>query len=183
MDKEQLAEILDSHGKWLRGEGGSRADLSGADLRSADLRSADLSLVDLSFVDLRRADLRSANLSHLDLRDANLRSANLSHVDLSGADLSHVDLRSTNLSGADLSHNDYVISCTLTNFSMLAFMYENLLCVTSGCRRGLTIAEAREHWSPNNKHAWTEKKEAWGAQRLRMIDFLEAEASHLGWIK
>jgi len=66
---------------------------------------------------------------------------------------------------------------------MFAFMHENLLHVTSGCRRGLTIAEAREHWSPNNKDAWTEKKEAWGAQRLRMIDFLEAEASHLGWIK
>ena len=113
MDKEQLAEILDSHGKWLRGEGGSRA----------------------------------------------------------------------NLRDADLSHNSYVISCTLTNYSMLAFMHENLLCVTSGCRRGLTIAEAREHWSPDNKDAWTEKKEAWGAQRLRMIDFLEAEASHLGWIK
>jgi len=66
---------------------------------------------------------------------------------------------------------------------MLAFMHENLLHVTSGCRRGLTIAEAREHWSPNNKHAWTMKDEAWGAQRLRMIDFLESEASHLGWIK
>ena len=173
MDKKQLAKILADHGKWLRGEGGSRADLSGADLRSADLSLVDLSLVDLSFVDLRRADLRSANLSHVDLRDADLRSA----------DLSLVDLRSTNLSGADLSHNDYVISCTLTNFSMLAFMNENLLHVTIGCRRGLTIAEAREHWSPDNKDAWTMKDEAWGAQRLRMIDFLESEASHLGWIK
>ena len=111
--------------------------------------------------------------SRADLRSATLR----------GADLSLVDLRSTNLSGADLSHNDYVISCTLTNFSMLAFMHENLLHVTSGCRRGLTIAEAREHWSPDNKDAWTENNEAWGAQRLRMIDFLEIEAKHLGWIK
>jgi len=163
VDKEKLETVLADHAKWFSGRGGSRADL-----RSADL----------SHVDLRRADLSGAKL-----RDAKLSGADLSHVDLRDADLSHVDLRSTNLSGADLSHNDYVISCTLTNFSMLAFMYENLLCVTSGCRRGLTIAEAREHWSPNNKHAWTEKKEAWGAQRLRMIDFLEAEASHLGWIK
>ena len=158
MDKEELETVLADHAKWLRGEGGSRANLRDADLRRADLRSANLS----------RADLRSANLSHVDLRDA---------------DLSHVDLRSTNLSGADLSHNDYVISCTLTNFSMFAFMHENFLHVTSGCRRGLTIAGAREHWSPDNKYAWTEKKEAWGAQRLRQIDFLEAEASHLGWIK
>ena len=163
MDKEQLAEILDSHGKWLRGEGGSRANL----------RRANLSGANLSRADLREADLSRADLSGADLREAYLREANLSGAYLRGAILS----------GADLSHNDYVISCTLTNFSMLAFMHENLLHVTSGCRRGLTIAEAREHWSPDNKHAWTEKKEAWGAQRLRMIDFLEAEASHLGWIK
>ena len=110
-----------------------------------------------------RADLRDANLSRVDLRDASLRRAALS--------------------GAGLSHNDYVIGCTLTNYPLVAFMEDNELCVTSGCRRGLTIAEAREYWSPSNKEKWTEKDESWGAQRLRMIDFLEAEAKHLGWIK
>ena len=128
MDKEQLAEILDSHGKWLRGEGGSRANLSRADLSRACLREADLSR-------------------------------------------------------AYLIDNHYVIGCTLSNYPLVAFMQDNELHVTSGCRRGLTIAEAREYWSPDNKDAWTENNEAWGAQRLRMIDFLEAEASHLGWIK
>ena len=35
----ELAEIIESHGKWLRGEdGGSRANLYGADLYGADLR-------------------------------------------------------------------------------------------------------------------------------------------------
>jgi len=102
---------------------------------------------------------------------------------LSRADLSRACLREADLSRAYLIDNHYVIGCTLSNYPLVAFMHENLLCVTSGCRRGLTIAEAREHWSPDNKDAWTMKDEAWGAQRLRMIDFLESEASHLGWIK
>ena len=143
MDKEQLAEILDSHGKWLRGEGSSRANLS-------------------------RADLREADLSRTNLSEANLSRTNLSRADLSRA---------------DLSDNHYVIGCTLSNYPLVAFMQDNELCVTSGCRRGLTIADAREHWSLSNKDKWTHKNEAWGAQRLRQIDFLEAEASHLGWIK
>jgi len=147
-------------------------------LRDADLRSADLSRADLSGAKLRDAKLSGADLSHVDLREANLSGA-----DLSRATLRDADLRSADLRRANLIDNDYVISCTLTNFSMLAFMHENLLHVTSGCRRGLTIAGAREHWSPDNKDAWTMKDEAWGAQRLRMIDFLESEASHLKWIK
>ena len=33
-------KILDDHRKWLRGDGGKRADLSDADLSDADLRGA-----------------------------------------------------------------------------------------------------------------------------------------------
>jgi uncharacterized protein YjbI with pentapeptide repeats len=58
MKRYELEKILAEHVKWLRGEGGS-----GADLRSADLRSADLSGADLSGANLRSANLRSANLS------------------------------------------------------------------------------------------------------------------------
>ena len=163
MDKKELETILADHAKWLSGQGGSRADL----------RSADLSGADLSHVDLREADLREANLSGANLSFANLREANLSRAYLSEADLSR----------ANLSDNHYVIGCTLSNYPLVAFMQDNELCVTSGCRRGLTIADAREHWSLSNKDKWTQKNEAWGAQRLRQIDFLEAEASHLGWIK
>ena len=144
LNKQELAEILDKHVKWLRGEdGGSRANLSGADLS-----------------------------------DANLSNANLSNANLSGAYLSNAYL-----SGADLSYNRYVIGCTLTNYPTVAFMHKNELCFTSGCRRGLTLEEARAHWSPDNKDKWTKKDDAWGDQRLRQIDFLEAEAKHLGWIK
>ena len=72
---EEMKAILADHAKWLRGEGGARADLSSADLRSANL----------SYADLRSANLRSADLSSADLRYANLRSENLSSADLRSA--------------------------------------------------------------------------------------------------
>ena len=153
MDKEQLAKILADHAKWLSGNGGSRANLT-------------------------RACLREACLSR-----TNLSRADLSRADLSEACLYRADLRRADLSRAYLSDNHYVIGCTLSNYPLVAFMQDNELCVTSGCRRGLTIADAREHWSLSNIVKWTQKHEAWGAQRLRQIDFLEAEASHLGWTK
>ena len=193
MDKKELETILADHAKWLSGQGGSRADLSrrylgDADLRNVNLSRACLSGAYLSGAYLSRACLSRADLSHVDLREADLREAdlreaNLSFSNLREANLSRAYLRETDLSRANLSGNHYVIGCTLSNYPLVAFMQDNELCVTSGCRRGLTIADAREYWSPDNKDAWTMKDEAWGAQRLRMIDFLEAEASHLGWIK
>ncbi|MCK9327347.1 MAG: pentapeptide repeat-containing protein [Bacteroidales bacterium] len=77
---ENLQEVLSAHLKWINGDGGKRADLSGADLRHADLRHANL--VDANLVD---ADLSGANLSDANLRGANLRGADLSYADLSGA--------------------------------------------------------------------------------------------------
>ena len=69
MSEERLKEIIESHGKWLRGEeNGQRANLSDADLSDADLRYANLS----------GANLRYANLSDANLSDADLRYANLS---------------------------------------------------------------------------------------------------------
>jgi hypothetical protein len=99
----ELAEIIESHGKWLRGEkGGSRADLCGADLCGADLRSAALFRADLRSADLFGADLFGADLRGANLRGANLRSANLRSADLFGADLRGANLRSADLFGANL---------------------------------------------------------------------------------
>lgn len=48
ISKQELKDILDKHGKWLRKEeGGEYADLSSADLSSANLSSADLRSADL----------------------------------------------------------------------------------------------------------------------------------------
>jgi hypothetical protein len=40
MDQARLTEILAAHGKWLRDEGGERADLREADLRRDTLDAA-----------------------------------------------------------------------------------------------------------------------------------------------
>jgi hypothetical protein len=61
ISEQELKDILDKHGKWLRDEsGGERANLSFADLSSANLRSANLISANLSFADLSFADLRGA---------------------------------------------------------------------------------------------------------------------------
>jgi hypothetical protein len=88
ISEQELKDILDKHGKWLRNEsGGEKANLSYANLSSANLSSANLSYANLSY----------ANLSSADLRYANLSSANLSYADLSYADLSYANLSYANL--------------------------------------------------------------------------------------
>lgn len=49
-----LQEIIAEHGKWLRGEGGTRADLRDADLRDVNLRRANLQGAILRDADLKR---------------------------------------------------------------------------------------------------------------------------------
>ena len=53
--KKELVKIIDLHQKWLKGEGGERANLSSANLRSADLSSANLRSANLSSADLSSA--------------------------------------------------------------------------------------------------------------------------------
>ena len=83
MTKEELENLLEEHGLWLFGQGGSCANLNDADLRDADLSGANLS----------DASLNDANLRFASLRGANLRCANLSDANLSGANLRDADLR------------------------------------------------------------------------------------------
>lgn len=121
MEKEKLEEIVANHGRWLQGDGGKRANLSGANLyrtnlyetnlrganmynanlRKTDLHGANLHSADLYGADLYGANLRGANLRHVDLYSANLRKA-----DLYGASLCKADLRGTNLEGANLVRAD-----------------------------------------------------------------------------
>lgn len=71
ISEQELKDILNKHGKWLRNEdNGERANLSSADLSYANLRSANLSYANLS-----SANLSSAGLSSADLRSADLRHA------------------------------------------------------------------------------------------------------------
>ena len=103
MDEQKLKQIIESHGKWLRGEeGGERANLRGANLYEAALYEADLREADLYGADLREADLRGADLRGADLREANLREANLYGANLYGADLYEANLREADLCEANL---------------------------------------------------------------------------------
>lgn len=73
MTSDELAEVLQAHAKWLRGEdGGKFADLHFADLHGADLRGAYLRGANLRWANLRGANLRGADLSEADLNEANL---------------------------------------------------------------------------------------------------------------
>ena len=92
MEKEKLEEIVANHGRWLQGDGGKRANLSGANLYrtnlyETDLRGADLRGANLYNANLRKTDLYGASLCKADLRGTNLEGANLVRADLWGADL------------------------------------------------------------------------------------------------
>ncbi len=106
MTKGELREIIKAHERWLNGDGGECADLSGANLRDVDLSRATLRGADLSGADLSRADLSRANLRGANLRGATLRGATLRGATLRGADLSDVDLSRADLRGADLCRAD-----------------------------------------------------------------------------
>ena len=98
-----IKKILSKHSKWIDGDGGERANLSGANLRWADLSEASLSGANLRWADLSEANLRGADLSEADLRGANLSGADLRRANLRRADLSEADLRGADLRGANLS--------------------------------------------------------------------------------
>ena len=103
MDEQKLKQILESHGKWLRGEeDGERANLREANLYGANLYGAALYEADLYEADLRGADLREADLYGANLYEANLYEADLRGADLREADLYGANLREANLYGADL---------------------------------------------------------------------------------
>ncbi|HBI6079287.1 TPA: pentapeptide repeat-containing protein [Listeria monocytogenes] len=80
MKKEELDIILENHGKWLRDEGGERADLTGADLRHTNLSNAVLTGADLTHANLSNADLTGADLRHTNLTNAVLTWVNWQDV-------------------------------------------------------------------------------------------------------
>jgi Pentapeptide repeats (8 copies) len=101
--KNNIADTLANHKRWLTGNGGEKANLSRADLSEANLSGANLSGANLSWANLSRADLSEANLSGANLSWANLSRADLSEANLSGANLSWANLSRADLSEANLS--------------------------------------------------------------------------------
>src|SRR5574343_8420 len=183
ISEQDLKDILDKHGKWLKNEDGgcranlsyanlSSANLSSADLSSANLSSANLSYANLSYADLRYADLSYANLSSANLSSADLRSANLSSAKLSYANLSSADLSSADLSSADLRYADLRYAkgfkfkpSQMVNTKFFVTIFDDH--VLWGCRRFtfdevkvLELKDCQERWDESefklNKNIITE---------------------------
>ncbi|EAG1940079.1 pentapeptide repeat-containing protein [Listeria monocytogenes] len=190
MKQEELDIILENHGKWLRNEGGERADLSNADLKNTNLRFANLRLADLrgaylsyaNFrgVDLRFADLKNTNLRFANLSYANLRFADLSYANLSNADLSNVNLSNANFRGVDLSDANLnwvnwqhveglTVICvqvdTTRKNNQIAYIKELDIWIT-GCFQG-TLDELKASVEQTHKHNEKLKK-----RYYRVIDFI-----------
>ncbi len=173
ISEQELKDILDKHGKWLRNEEGAEranlrsanlrsADLRYANLRYADLRSADLSYANLSSADLRSAnlssaDLRSANLSYADLRSADLRSANLRYADLRYANLRYADLSSADLRSANLRYADgfkfMPLQIVNTKF-FITILDDHVLW---GCKK-MTFKEVKDFLFSHCTTSWDEKE-------------------------
>ncbi|HHT5957924.1 pentapeptide repeat-containing protein [Listeria monocytogenes] len=169
MNQEELDIILENHGKWLRNEGGDRADLSNADLKNTNLRFANLRLAYLRGADLSNANLRGANLSN-----ANLRGADLRFADLRGADLSNVNLSYANLNWVNWQHvEDLTVICvqvdTTRKNNQIAYIKE-LDIWTTGCFQG-TLDELKA--SVEQTHKDNEKLRK---RYYRVIDFILREA-------
>lgn len=102
--KEQLAEALSQHRRWLQSQGaeGARANLSGADLRMLDLSGADLRNAKLRGTNFERVDLRGTDLSGSELQRARFDYASMEGTQLSGVDLSEASLQGAGLEGVRL---------------------------------------------------------------------------------
>ena len=146
MTQEEIAAVLADHVRWLRGEGGKRADLTGADLTGADLSGANLS----------GANLFGANLFGANLSGADLSRANLSGADLSGAKINDktalgILRRATRADGYEFSLWD----CQEGFF------------ITAGCR-WFTLEAARQHWTA------TRAGTPLGDETMAILDFFAA---------
>ena len=82
-----LKMILENHEKWLRQEGGKRANLNDANLIKANLRSANLRYSHLQNADLRGADLQGVSFCGADLYGAKFLNSNICSADFYGAKL------------------------------------------------------------------------------------------------
>jgi len=104
-----------------------------------------------------------------DLTGADLTGAYLTGADLSGADLTGADLTGADLSGADLSGAKGImrIGPARDGYEFFAVRRDGAVWIKAGCR-WFVAAEARAHWSKPRED------EALQAERLRFLDFLEA---------
>ena len=135
MNKDKLYYILEQHYKWLNGNGGSRADLSGANLSYANLSGANLYRANLS-----EANLSDVNLSGANLSGANLYKANLAEADLSGANLAGYVYIKGSSHGLQYLNGFLRIGCHFYSLEYWAIMYYVI-----GEEEGYTAEQIKEY--------------------------------------
>ncbi|EGN2737760.1 pentapeptide repeat-containing protein [Listeria monocytogenes] len=160
MNQEELDIILENHGKWLRNEGGEKADLSNADLKNTNLRFANLRLAYLRGADLSNANLRGADLRFADLRGANFRGVDLSDANLNWVNWQHVE---------GLTVICVQVDTTRKN-NQIAYIKELDIWIT-GCFQG-TLDELKASVEQTHKHNEKLKK-----RYYRVIDFILNEVA------
>lgn len=173
MNKDVLDKILADHKLWLADrEPGQRAKLAGADLRLADLCQADLKYADFHCADLTHANLYGSDLRHADLSGADLIHANLTGVDLRYSYLCDANFKGANLEDANLSVNK-TVAYLCSGKDQMTLIKGPVAMIHCGCR-WFTLAEAREHWSPENIERWAEKTEKYGKSKIQQLNYLES---------
>lgn len=106
LDNKTFNQIVRDHEKWLRGEGGKKADFHGMDLRSHDFVN----------VDLQKADFEGADLSGIYFIRCNLAFVNFKNANLDRVTFSKCELYQTNMQQAkitDCEFRDVLISNTI----------------------------------------------------------------------
>ena len=152
---EQIAEIVESHEKWLKSEdGGKRANFEGANCRGANFVGANLigaNFVGANFEDanFEGANLIGANCRGANLIGANLVSANLVSANFEGAkELNNAQIWDTNLGGTTLDGRWVVVAQIGARKGTTCYNKKNDI-IRCGCFKGTLdeFAEAveREH--------------------------------------
>ena len=130
MDSEQLANIIEKHGLWIKSgkQEWEKAEFNGADLQGADFRGTELQqanfreaiLIEAYFqganlkgtcfiaANLQRASLKNANFQQADFQDADLRGAYLERTDFKKTYLGDANIQNATLQEADLQEADLI---------------------------------------------------------------------------
>ena len=179
ISKEEQSKVLSEHAEWLRGSGGSRADLKNTNLRNTNLRNTNLKIANLRNTNLRNTNLKSADLQYANLENANLKSADLYSADLQYANLRDAYLESSNLENANLRNakngEEMLEKCnTVLGLKWNILMFQD--DVTVGCKK------YRLHeWKNFSDHEiYNMHKDALDFYPL-LMKILEHEYKHTKW--
>jgi len=140
MTKEQIAAVLADHARWLRGEGGKRADMHGANMHRADMHGANMQGANMQGAYMRGADMQRAYMQGAYMRGADMRGANMQGADMHGA----------NMRGAKIGLDHIVIgllrrATRSDGWEFFLWHCEDGFYIKAGCRF-FTMEEGRKHW-------------------------------------